>query len=208
MIPLKFTKQSMIQMSIPVGNKKHLCGYSGRLVQHGVLGHEISDSKRLADMSGGINVCVTDILLSRSWACSCCFYIHLISSLDTEEAQRAKQDPWEQNYYRRPLYKPDTYIFSVPYNDGQGLNNESVLDITASKAIHINRKWSPAVVGAILNAQTFEEFWLPKTMQGENGLDGAYCFQNTSAQHCYLLDDGGFIISTSAEDVKSDVSIL
>ncbi|XP_071818242.1 voltage-dependent calcium channel subunit alpha-2/delta-1-like isoform X3 [Apostichopus japonicus] len=127
------------------------------------------------------------------------------SSLDTEEAQRAKQDPWEQNYYRRPLYKPDTYIFSVPYNDGQGLNNESVLDITASKAIHINRKWSPAVVGAILNAQTFEEFWLPKTMQGENGLDGAYCFQNTSAQHCYLLDDGGFIISTSAEDVKSDV---
>lgn len=126
--------------------------------------------------------------------------------LQTEEEKRQKQDPWEQDYYRRPLYKENTYVFSVPYNNGSGSGADKNVTITVSKAIHLNRTNTPAVVGAFLNADVFDFFWKNRTFQANNEFEKEYCHSTSDKPHCYLLDDGGFIIATSLESDGSSYS--
>ncbi|XP_071477276.1 voltage-dependent calcium channel subunit alpha-2/delta-1-like isoform X2 [Diadema antillarum] len=123
----------------------------------------------------------------------------------TEEEKKNIQDPWEQDYYQRSLYT-DKYVFSVPYNSGEGFYDyasEYIANITISKAVFVGDV-VPAVVGVLMDPAFFNDSWTDVTSLGFNNRMLNFSCADVDL-NCYILDDGGFVIASNQADLQASV---
>lgn len=119
---------------------------------------------------------------------------------------KSQADPQRASYFRRALYAED-FVFLLSKSEGSRRPNATRQPlIVAAKAVDIYFKRSeltPAVVGLLIEERIMRESLM--SMSG-NGNGGEYLrCSDEEFVICYLLDDGGFILTSSTDDHTENV---
>ncbi|XP_064472962.1 voltage-dependent calcium channel subunit alpha-2/delta-1-like isoform X2 [Ornithodoros turicata] len=117
-----------------------------------------------------------------------------------EEELRSEADPLKASYFRRALYAEDFVFVLSKTKAGQNSSREPL--IIAAKAVDVYFKkfdLTPAVVGLLIEERIMRESLMSMTANGHlRCADEEYVV-------CYLLDDGGFILTSSSDDHSENV---
>ncbi|CAN8018116.1 unnamed protein product [Ixodes persulcatus] len=119
-------------------------------------------------------------------------------------------NPQKAAYFRRALYAED-FVFLISNvkrkDDGSwGLNATREHVIIAAKAVDVYIKKAelmPAVVGLLVEERIIHESLMTMSANGSSG--GHLRCADEDFVICYLLDDGGFIITSSGDDHAENV---
>ncbi|XP_042147326.1 voltage-dependent calcium channel subunit alpha-2/delta-1 [Ixodes scapularis] len=115
-------------------------------------------------------------------------------------------NPQKAAYFRRALYAEDFVFLISNVKRSWGLNATQEHVIIAAKAVDVYIKKAelmPAVVGLLVEERIIHESLMTMSANGSSG--GHLRCADEDFVICYLLDDGGFIITSSGDDHAENV---
>lgn len=114
------------------------------------------------------------------------------------EYLESEANPQRASYFRRALYAED-FVFLISKKRSSNSTREAV--IVAAKAVDVYMKKSeltPAVVGLLVEERILHDSLVTMSANGSSG-EHLRCADEDFVI-CYLLDDGGFILTSSGDD--------
>ncbi|XP_025106783.1 voltage-dependent calcium channel subunit alpha-2/delta-2-like isoform X3 [Pomacea canaliculata] len=106
------------------------------------------------------------------------------------------------SYYTRAVYALDDYILMADRSLGL-VSNDSYITVVAARSVTLDKpnNYTAAVVGAMLDGRVIKDFMVNSSENSSiSRVNNLLTCGDVDDIYCYLVDDGGFVVSSNQEE--------
>ncbi|ESP00317.1 hypothetical protein LOTGIDRAFT_238600 [Lottia gigantea] len=136
-------------------------------------------------------------------------YQHDKMENETFDSEELELDTWKADYYKRAL-NSEKFLFVPPEPQDVTKNYTDNPSIMVAHSISLRDlpyriKYKPAVAGVKISHQKLQTEMVAISAKRDKAFPFALHCNDTESLFCYLLDDGGFLVSTNQEELVPQV---